>query len=330
MNGLTSAWTHLNNVVSTLKRQLRWKKKTLVVGPSQPVDGDSLGCTIALIRHLRKQGKEAFTLPTLTMFPQLAWMVTADVIHPACLSQCGPQFTTSKLQEMFDAVIAQWQPDEIVLVDGQVDRLGFDPGNIPVYTIDHHVQAGTRDDKDAFIQPAPAAGCLLIENFGVYEPILVVSILTDTFWLRESTPSDAIDSLYALRKRGGLTNDLLVEYQQKLKVPKDLEVLRAMRSCELHIEDGAVLAFVDDTRPDIHRGVMGDLGYYFSHLCVVRGDGYVSMRTNNDNAKLDKLAESYGCGGHKSKAVVRFSSVKDRTPVFELWKKFLTEINRTT
>jgi len=328
MSVLSGVVTHLKNLFGKLNRKRRWKERTLVVGPCEPVDGDSLACVLAVIRHLRKQGKEAYTLPTTAMFPQLAWMVSAEDIHPACLSSCGPQFTTDKLQEMFDRVCTEWQPDEIVLLDGQMGKLGFDQGNVPVYTIDHHVHAGKRDDQDAYIQPAPSAGCLLIEQFDIFEPILVVSILTDTFWLRENMPADAIDSLYALRKKGGLTNELLAEYQRKLMVKKNPAVLKAIRSCYMEMQGDAVFAVLDEKEKDIQRGVMGDLGYYFADLCVIRGDGYVSMRTSKSHAELGALAAQFGGGGHKTKAA---ATLPDRDcTARELWQKFLANIRTTT
>lgn len=328
MTLFTDVFARLHDFVKNQNRKKRFKKKTLVVGPSEPVDGDSLASTLALIRYLRKQGKQAYTLPTLTMFPQLAWMVEAGDIHPACVDKCATNFTTDNLQAMFDAVCAVDKPDEIVLVDGQVGRIGFDTRDVPVYIVDHHVDSGSRDDKDAYIQQAPAVGCLLIDKFGIYEPILAVSIFTDTYWLRENQPADAIDSLARLRKHGGLTNELLVFYQQKLRVPKDPRILHALRKCDLYIEGDAAMAIVESPEKDIHRGVTGDLGYYYSNLCVVRGDGYTSMRTNNPDVDLAALGARFNGGGHKGKAVARLSGMM-ATPN-NLWREFTNEIHKST
>lgn len=313
------------SVFGKFRRKRRWKKNTLVIGPSEPVDGDSLGCTIALIRHLRKQGKTAYTLPTLTMFPQLEWMLSEDDLHPACRQHCSPEYTTDDLQSAYNLVRGSWCPDEIVLLDGQVGRLGFDPGSVPVYTIDHHVQLGTCDDKSAYIQPAPATGCLLVDEFGVVEPILAVSIFTDTWWLRENMPADAIGSLNTLYKRGGLTNELLCEYQQKIQVRKDPAVLDALLNCERHVKGNTVLAIMKDSDPNIHRGILCELGEYYSHLCVVRGDGYASLRSKDRVANLAQLGARFGGGGHKGKAVARLS-LDDRTRLFDFWRQFLLEV----
>ncbi|MFX5252911.1 hypothetical protein ABTD06_19370, partial [Acinetobacter baumannii] len=80
-------------------------------------------------------------------------------------------FVTQNLQASYDAVIKKWTPDEIVLVDGPLVKLGFDPRGVKVFMIDHHVETLPRDDEDAYIQHAPSAGCLLIEHYGIFDPI---------------------------------------------------------------------------------------------------------------------------------------------------------------
>lgn len=300
-----------------------WAEKTLVVGPIQPVDGDSVASTKALILHLRKQGKQAYTLPTTHMYKQLQWILHPSDLHPACLPHASAELTTACAQQAYDALLAQWQPDEIVLVDGQPDKLGFDTRGVPVFTVDHHTGHGARDDRDAYIQPAPAAGCLLIEKFGIYEPILVVAILTDTFWLRKNMPARAIDALYALRKHG-LTDAVLSTIQRELMVPKDPRVLEALRHCQLSYTGTAAFAALAEKEPEIHRDVVGVLGYTFRHLCVVRGDGYVSLSTKDDAKSVRPLAIKYGGDGHKNSAAGYLKSL-DASILDELRKNFMAE-----
>src|SRR5215470_10425560 len=132
----------------------KWAAKTLVVGPSEPVDGDSVACTKALINHLRKLGLDAYTLPTITMYPQLQWILEPADLHPACRQSATARLTTDNLQQAYDTLLEVWRPDEIVVVDGQDDRLGFDRRGVPTFTIDHHLDHGTRDDETACIQSA--------------------------------------------------------------------------------------------------------------------------------------------------------------------------------
>lgn len=307
-------------------KKMRWARKTLVIGPVQPVDGDSVACVKALIQELRAIGKDAYTLPTTSMYPQLDWILDREDVHPSVLPLVSENLTTTNLQLAYDTMCAQWLPDKIVVVDGQADRLGFDRGRVPIYTIDHHLDKGTFDDKHALVQQAPSAGCLLIQRFGIYQPILAVSILTDTFWLRQNMPAEAIDSLYMLRKRGGLTDELLMEYQKKLMVPKDPSVLTEIRDCELRIQGNAVLAILQDCRPDVHRGVIGDLMYYFPHIFAVRGDGYVSMRSNKPGADLRNITSKQGGGGHPSMAAVPLLVPIDRNLIETMWQEFCQEV----
>lgn len=294
----------LSCLAPKLVRRKTWTARTLVVGPVEPVDGDSVACTRALVDHLRARGLEAFTLPTVSMHRQLDWLLTGKHMHPASLVQAREDLTTSDLQAAYDAMLEVWRPTEIVLVDGGRSRLGFDPRGVHVFVIDHHVDHGVADDADAFIQPAPAAGVLLIKHFGIYDPVLAVSILTDTFWLRQNKPAKAIEALAQLR-RHGLTDEQLIEMQRRLFVPKDPEIVESLHRSRMRRTGEAVFVVLDCARPDIHRGVMGELGYFYRHICVVRADGYVSFRTTNSSLDLRPLADRWSGGGHPGFAAGR-------------------------
>jgi hypothetical protein len=256
-----------------------------VVGPSQPVDGDSVACTKALLQHLRKQGLEAFTLPTIAMYSQLDWILTREDFHPATLHLTGDKFVWADLQAAYDALIATWRPDEIIVVDGQAKRIGFDTRGVKVYTI---------------------------ERFRIYEPILVVSILTDTFWLRHHEPARAARALSELTHHG-LSDDLLEHYQRKLRTRKDPDILDALKHADVRESDNeeAVFVVLKTNDPEIHRGVMGELGYFYRHIATVRGDGYVSLVTVDPHVDLRDLVagfDKYGsAGGHKDSAAINFN-----------------------
>jgi endoglucanase len=49
-----------------------------------------------------------------------------------------------------------------------------------------------------YIPPVFSVGCLLIDRFGIVDPILAVSILTDTFWFRQNMPAKAARYFAAL------------------------------------------------------------------------------------------------------------------------------------
>lgn len=289
----------------------KWSRRTLVVGPLEPVDGDSVASTKALITFLRRNGLEAYTLPTLSMFTQIEWVLERSDFHPSQSFLPGTaRFLTDNLQSSYDHLLRQWRPDEIVLVDGRKERLGFDPRSVKVYSIDHHVAHERIDGSGKYVASAPSAGCILIEEFNILEPILAVSILTDTFWLRHNQPSSALKSLARLTQNG-LSDTLLAEYQQKLMVKKDVHILQAIRAAEMRFffDGQAVLAVLTDPDPEIHRGVMGQLGYFCQHLCVIRGDGYVSMKTADPDVDLSLLASKFGGGGHKNMAAMKLDIV---------------------
>lgn len=308
----------LRQLTSRLRHGRNWSKRTLVVGPKEPVDGDSVSCTKALISYLRKQGLEAYTLPTVTMYSQLDWILTAEDFHSQTLDLTDGKLVYTDLQKVYDHLIAAWRPDEVIVVDGQKERIGFDTRGVKVYTIDHHVKPDVKqDDEHGFIQPAPAAGCLLIERFGIVEPILAVAILTDTFWLRHHEPSRAARALAELT-RHGLTDELFEDLQRKLRARKDPDILEALQRATVRKSDNeeAVFVVLADSDPEIHRGVMGELGYFFRHIATVRGDGYVSLVTVDPAVDLRELVArfaKYGsAGGHKDSAAIRINELSDQ------------------
>ncbi len=285
----------------TRSRTRHWSKRTLVIGPSQPVDGDSVACTKAMLNFLRKQGLEAFTLPTLAMYHQIAWILQRDDYHPSTLAAASHDFVVANLQEAYDALLQSWRPDEILLLDGPLNRLGFDPRGVAVFNVDHHIVDGEHDDDTAYVAVAPSVGCLLIEKYRIYDPILAVSILTDTFWLRQNMPARAAQFLGVLCKHG-LTDEVLADIQRRLMVRKDPAIVKAMNEAEMHIEGDTAFAVLKNGRAEIHRGVMAELGYFCHHICVVRPDGYVSFKTENTEVDLRPLATKYGGGGHQTVA----------------------------
>lgn len=282
-------------------RTRRWSKRTLVIGPSQPVDGDSVACTKAMLNFLRKQGLEAYTLPTLAMYKQIAWILQREDFHPSTLAAASQDFVCTSLQDAFDSLLANWRPDEILLLDGPLNRLGFDPRGIKVFNVDHHIVDSVHDDESAYVQVAPSVGCLLIEKYRIYDPILAVSILTDTYWLRQNMPARAAHYLGVLVKHG-LTDEVLADIQRKLMVRKDPQIVVAMSEAETRITGDSAFVVLKNGAPEIHRGVMSELGYFCHHICVVRPDGYVSFKTENPEVDLRPLATKYGGGGHKTVA----------------------------
>ena len=279
----------------------RWAKKTLVVGPSQPVDGDSVASTKALLNMLRKSGRVAYTLPTLAMYKQIAWIFSLSDLHPSLHGSISADFVTANLQAAYDKLLQEWCPDEIILIDGPRHKLGFDPRGVKVFTIDHHIDGETRDDAEAYIQRAPSAGCLLIEHYGIYDPILAVSILTDTYWLRQNDPARGAHYLDMLVDHG-MTDAQLAEIQRQLIVKKDPSIVHAIHDADLRTTGDAVFAVLTTDSKELHRDVMSELGYFARHLCVVRADGYVSLKTNDRSLDLTCLARSFDGGGHPNVA----------------------------
>ncbi|MBZ0189844.1 MAG: hypothetical protein K8F91_26600, partial [Candidatus Obscuribacterales bacterium] len=263
-------------------------------------------------------------LPTLAMYRQIDWILSQDDFHPSVCGLACSHRTTSNLQSAYDTLVESWMPDEVVIVDGQDS--GFDTRGVKTFIIDHHVGNGEVDNDVAFIKQAPSAGCLLIDYFGVREPILAVSILTDTFWFRQNMPADAVKHMAVLTEHG-LTDELLADYQKRLMVRKSTTILTAMKQSDMRFSangDAAFLVLTGDN-PEDHRGVMAELGYFCRHMCAVRGDGYVSFRTVDERIDLRPLAEKYGRGGHAQQAAGQVD-VTDKGQLETLYADFLSVI----
>jgi nanoRNase/pAp phosphatase (c-di-AMP/oligoRNAs hydrolase) len=301
----------------------RFLGRSLVLGPLEPVDGDSVASTKGLIAHLRKQGKEAYTLPVACMYEQLRWILTQDDLHPASLPFLEEEVNmvvnfgniiTRRLQEAYDAVLAEFQPQEIVLLDGQKDWLGFDPRGVPVYIIDHHVGRGELFDAQNFVRRGPSCGALLIEYFGVREPILLVSLLTDTYWLRKNQPASAMKAMARLVE-AGLTDRQIEEIQRQLMVRKDPAVMQELRHSKMDelVEAQACFVVMHTNDAELHREIVGQLGYFYRYICVVRPDGYASLATTDDGIDLAALASRFWGGGHSKTAAAHLPDVTHQT-----------------
>jgi nanoRNase/pAp phosphatase (c-di-AMP/oligoRNAs hydrolase) len=237
------------------------------------------------------------------MYKQIAWVLDRDDFHPSVKELMNADFVTEDLQASYDALLKSWQPDEIVLLDGPVNKLGFDSRGVEVFNIDHHTAAGTQDDESAYIKRAPSAGCLLIDRYHIYDPILAVSILTDTFWLRQNDPASATHYLDLLVDHG-MTNEQLAEIQRRLKIQKDPVILKAIAEAEMRITGDTIFMVLKTADKEIHRGVMSECGYFSRHICVIRNDGYASLRTDDPNIDLRPLARKFSGGGHAAIAAV--------------------------
>jgi nanoRNase/pAp phosphatase (c-di-AMP/oligoRNAs hydrolase) len=194
---------------------------------------------------------------------------------------------------------------------------------VKFFCIDHHTVRQNSDDGGSLIRPAPSAGCILIETLNILEPILAVSILTDTFWLRYNQPSSALKSFARLAQHG-LTDALLADYQRKLMVKKDSQILETLRTADMRFfdEGRAVFVVLTDPNPEIHRGVLGELGYFCQHICVIRGDGYVSMKTGSPQLDLKTLAMKYSGGGHNEMAAFKLDSASSEV-VEQIYRDFV-------
>ncbi|MHC4932369.1 MAG: DHH family phosphoesterase [Planctomycetota bacterium] len=283
------------------------KARSVLIATHSPMDGDGMGCGLALLRVLGAMGKECH-------FVTEAYIPRAYAFLPGYVSiqrvSAGDPLPACDLILGLDA--------------GEADRLGRvyaeRPEGARVANIDHHVSNSGYGDI-AWVEAGAAAtgeqALALIQALGVEIDTetalcLFVAIVTDTGRFCYSSTTPATLEAAAELVRLGADPDLL---QRKLFGAVPLPVLhlhaRAVdrlefsadgRVCILTIphDYGADLAVDEDAVKDLVDTVIGVKGVVVGALVRGLKDGTckVSLRSKSDAADVAALASSHGGGGH--------------------------------
>jgi len=281
--------------------------KSIVVATHSPMDGDGLGCGLALQRALRATGRTCEFLTEAAVPQAYRWLPGWDGIvvlrrdepPPACDLLLG-----------LDA--------------GQVERLGRACSerapSTRVVNIDHHVSNSGYGDAAWVDAAAAATGEMvfaLVNEMGFeIDPVsaqcLLVSIVTDTGrFCYSSTTARTLETAAALVRLGAEPDEI----QRHLygSVPVGIHRLRARAIEEMRLlADGRLALLAVDARfgSDLGAGPeeVKDLIDILisvegvSVAALVRGleDGgaKVSLRSKSDRANVAEFARAHGGGGH--------------------------------
>jgi len=294
--------------------------RALVVASHVPMDGDGLGCGLALARGLDREGRRC-TVVTETPLPR------------------AYQFLKG-FQEVIDISRAALPPcDLLVGVDaGSLDRLGraaaIRKAGTRVLNIDHHVSNAGYGDLNWIEPEAAATGemvyTLLTELAVPIDPgmaqALLVSLITDTgrFCYSNTTPR-TLEIAAALLRLGADPD--AVNMALFRSVPLAVLKLRTRATEALRLsKDGRVAVITTPAAFAADLGVeeedvkdLVDIAIAVEGVVVAAlvralpgGGTKVSLRSNDDRADVAAFAAAHGGGGHKRAAGFRSNESPER------------------
>lgn len=294
-------------------------KRVLVVGHRHP-DGDSLACCVAVCRHYTRQGVEAKMWICGEVPSYLQWM-------PDLAEQESDPFSSS--------------PDLLIILDTPAlqANLGFDfqklqKSGTKVIAIDHHADRRIRKpvylsrrniprlnqtlEQTEFVeivQPHKVStASILIDYFGMKEPILYVGMRTDS----GNFTRDTLECM-RLVTRLCITNDQIQEYHRNMKPrpkpPKVLQHLKANGIQPISGKQGELhLMGIEEDSKEIAKQTLGILRMFFPNVGVVWKSG---MSLRSEDVDVSSIADSLGGGGHSRAAGSSEVSVNDMPLILE-------------
>ena len=321
-------------ISSDLLNLIKNSNSFLIVGHINP-EGDSLGSSLALALGLKKLGKKNVHVVSRDPVPEnLNFLPSSRLVKHK---------------------IPRKKHDVAILVDcNHIDRTGFNSLNaVKTAVIDHHVLPDNADRSDfyksvsaSFIDPAAAAAGLLVYKVLSALKItltrematnLYTALMVDTGGFRYSNASpEALMAASQLVKSGAVPLNISTELYENN--PFSAMKLQGLALATIDTKDGMAWITVTKTMfkktgttaedcdefVDLPRRIKGiEVAIFF------RQDGNSSYKVSfrsKGKANVQKIAESFGGGGHVAAAGCKIKgSLKDvQTKVFKAVRK---EIN---
>jgi len=281
--------------------------RRVVIATHSPMDGDGLGCGLALQRCLRARGKECLFLTEAPVPPSYLFLPGADGI--VLLEKSAPLPEADLLlgldagdPERLGRAWAERAPDTVVL------------------NIDHH-RSNPRYGDAAWVDPeAAATGELVFELLTqagckldpVAAQCLLVALATDTGrFCYSSTTARTLEVAAALVRAGaepdGLQRNLygalpVSVLTLKARAVKRLQFFAGATVCMLVVPEGfgADLGVNGEAVRDLVDLAIGVKGVLVAALVrgLPGGGAKVSLRSMDDRADVAALAAARGGGGH--------------------------------
>ncbi|MBI4355268.1 MAG: bifunctional oligoribonuclease/PAP phosphatase NrnA [Candidatus Omnitrophica bacterium] len=292
----------MRRVIEVLRRGRRF-----VLSGHVNVDSDSLGSQLALAELLKGLGKTAYLIDDSDIAPELRFLPGVEQVRPA-----------RALRGLaYDAAVTMDVPDPKRL--GRMATLL--QRDVPLINIDHHI-SNLRFGTINWVDPqAAAAGELIYRLFAAMRrPItpraalcLYVAILTDTGSFRHSNTTPEVHHIAAELMEHGVRPAWVYERLYERRTLAQLRLLgegvQAMRTTA-----GGRIAWVTITRAmlrrtggrpsseaivDVPRSLDG-VHAVFVMREQADGDAKVSLRSKGGLVDVNRVARSFGGGGHQA------------------------------
>jgi phosphoesterase RecJ-like protein len=285
-----------------LKEALSLLPEPILIVGNKVTDGDSAGCIVALLDHLRENAQEAYTyFPTKPDFG-LGWMFDEEDSQKGILEDYA----------------------SLIVVDDYVDtdRLGIPIKDVPIINIDHHLSrkpeaadleslyVGVTNQTLTFWALVPATASILIAC-GIIHPYLWVSLYSDSvgFTVNGITAIRWVDRLASALENQGepLTNELQEQMYQKVNRVGSLNAFHAAMNARTYTFDGTfreqpfqvAMGIIDTPDKETAMKYLQTL-FAYSHVAVVanKQTGQVSLRSRTYDFDVSAIAKELGGGGH--------------------------------
>jgi phosphoesterase RecJ-like protein len=286
-----------------LKEALSLLPEPILIVGNKATDGDSAGCIVALLDHLREEAIEAYTYFATPPDFGLNWMFDPEDINSSILEDYA----------------------SLIVVDDYVDadRLGIPiKENVPIINIDHHLSrkpekadleslfVGVTDWTMTFWALVPATAAILIAS-EITHPYLWISLYTDSVGFTVngvSTAKWAYRLIEGLENKGEpLSNELQEQMQQKITRVGSLSSFHSAMNAKTYTFDGTfngepfqvAIGVIDTNDKETAMKYLQTL-YAYSHVAVVtsKNMGWTSLRSRTYDFDVSAIAKSFGGGGH--------------------------------
>lgn len=197
----------------------------------------------------------------------------------------------------------------------------------PIINIDHHhSRINKHNIKNKFyILERCSTASILILDFGIIDPVLLVGLYFDTMFVKSWTE---IVKCFKILNVDDKTAEKILS---SIKPTKYINALMSIKNAKLHkCRNGFLIVETEESDPLVVSEMMDISFRYAESVCLVDGNGNGKLRTSNENlknsGKLLEIANLFDGGGHNFASGMDVSNRK--TALFSLVRQLKTEPNK--
>lgn len=303
-------------------------RKVLIAGHRNP-DGDSLSCCVAISNLYKRRGSEARVWISGEVPTFIHWMVDLvavetdpDAYAPDLLIIVDTPATSENVG--LNLAKLQSEGARIIGIDHHNDKRSRKPIYLSRKNI--HRLNQTLGDMD-FVQMVQSyrisTASILIDYFGMTDPILYVGLRTDSGHFTRNTLE-----CMRLATRLHITNEQIDAYHLKMKSgrknPRVLEHIKrnGIQPIAGGRQEGLHVIGIEEESKEVAKELLGILKMFYANVGVVWKSG---MSLRSENLDVSSIASLLGGGGHSRAAGSSNVSLDDMPRIVETIRSQLTE-----